>query len=244
MKLIAESLDEEVGKTYDKSDVKMMIKKIQTKKLEEAGYKNIIHKSISRATVRNYSALLADEGNIAISQSYISKSNTRYAAENSIRGSIATLGVIAATHFISVEEEDADICAEMKLLPTSTRKLYDIVTNHFRTAVYPVEPYMLYSTDDTTEYIFKGTKKKFIPYVLTTKSSISKRRTSAVYKCEDKKSMNGMRVKLTFTFSGVGTCFPFVCTVTGLTEREMPTGKNFIVVKVPGMCIGGGGVNR
>ena len=127
MKLIAESLDEEVGKTYDKSDVKMMIKKIQTKKLEEAGYKNIIHKSISRATVRNYSALLADEGNIAISQSYISKSNTRYAAENSIRGSIATLGVIAATHFISVEEEDTDIHAEMKLLPTSTWKLYDIL---------------------------------------------------------------------------------------------------------------------
>jgi len=100
MKIITELLDEEAGKAYDKSDVKMMIKKIQTKKLEEAGYKNIIHKIISRTTVRNYSALLADEGNIAISQSYISKSNTRYAAENSIRGSIATLGVIAATHFI------------------------------------------------------------------------------------------------------------------------------------------------
>ena len=52
--------------------------------------------------MRNYSALLANEDNIAISQSYMSKSNTRYAAENSIRGSIATLGVIAATHFISL----------------------------------------------------------------------------------------------------------------------------------------------
>ena len=31
--------------------------------------------------------------------------------------------------------------------------------------------------------------------------------------------------------------------MTGLTEREMPTGKNFIVVEVPGMCIGGGGVD-
>jgi len=93
MKQIAESLHGEVGKTYDKSDVKVMIKKVQTKKLEKAGYKNIIDKSICDQTLRNYSALLADEGNIAISQSYISKSNTRYAAENSIRGSIATLGV-------------------------------------------------------------------------------------------------------------------------------------------------------
>jgi hypothetical protein len=156
MKLIAESLDEEVRKTYDMSDVKMMIKKIQTKKLDEAGYKNIIIKRICRATVRNYSALLADEGNIAISQSYISKSNTRYAAENSIQGSIATLGVIAATHFISVEEVDTDIHANMKLLPTTTRKLYYKVTDFLGTAVYLVKPYLLYSTDDTTEYIFKG----------------------------------------------------------------------------------------
>lgn len=123
MKRIAESLNAEVGKTYDKSDVKIMIKKIQTEKLEKAGYKNIIDKSICDTSVRNYSALLANEGNIAISQSYMSKSNTRYAAENSIRGSIATLGVIAATHFISVEEEDTDIRSEMKLLPESTRKL-------------------------------------------------------------------------------------------------------------------------
>ncbi len=41
MKQKVESLEEEVGKTYNKCDVKMMIKKIQTKKLEKAGYKNI-----------------------------------------------------------------------------------------------------------------------------------------------------------------------------------------------------------
>ena len=69
MKQIAESLHREVGKTYDKSDVKVMIKKVQTEKLEKAVYKNIIDKSICDQTLRNYSALLADEGNIAISQS-------------------------------------------------------------------------------------------------------------------------------------------------------------------------------
>jgi hypothetical protein len=169
MKRIAELLDEEVGKTYDKSDVKMMIKKIQTEKLEEAGYKIIIDKSICDSLLRSYSALLANEGNIAISQLYILKSNTCYAAESSIRGSIATLGVVATTHFISVKEEDADIHVEMKLLPESTRKLYDMVADFFGTAVYPVEQYLLYSNADTTEYIIEGTQKKFVPYVLTKK---------------------------------------------------------------------------
>ncbi len=193
--------------------------------------------------MRNYSALLADEGNILISHSYTSKSNTWYAAENSIRGSIATLGVIATTHFITVDQEDKNICAELKSLPETTHKLYDIVTDFFGTPAYPVQPWLLYSTDDTTEYIYDGTKKAYVPYVLTTGTSISKRRTHAVYKCEDDKSMSGMHVKLTFTFSAMGTCFPLVCTVTGLTEREMPTGKEFIHVKVPGLCIGGSGVN-
>jgi hypothetical protein len=55
--------------------------------------------------------------------------------------------------------------------------------------------------------------------------------------------MSRMHVKLTFTFSAMGTCFPLVCTVTGLSEREMLTGKEFIHVKLPGLCIGGGGVN-
>jgi hypothetical protein len=108
---------------------------MQTEKLEKAGYKNIIEQSICDNTVKNYFALLADEGSVAISQWYISKSNTRYAAENSIRGSIATLGVVAATHFIPVEEENADIRAELKSLPSANRKLYDMATDIIGAAV-------------------------------------------------------------------------------------------------------------
>jgi len=54
---------------------------------------------------------------------------------------------------------------------------------------------------------------------------------------QDCKSMNGMRVKLTFTFTAMGNCFPLVVTVTGLTEWD------FVHVKIPGLCIGGGGVS-
>ena len=119
--------------------------------MEKARYKNIIETSICDSTLRNYSALLANEGNIAISQSYTSKSNTRYAAENSIRRSIATLRVVAITHFITVKEEDADICAEMKSMPAATSKLYNRVTDFFGAFICPVEPYLHYLTDDTTE---------------------------------------------------------------------------------------------
>ena len=48
--------------------------------------------------------------------------------------------------------------------------------------------------------------------------------------------MCGMRVKLTWTFSVSGTCAPLFITVSGLNDREMPPGKDLIVLKIPGLC--------
>ena len=59
---------------------------------------------------------------------------------------------------------------------------------------------------------------------------------------KDSKAMNGMRVKLTFSFTAGGNSFPVAVTVSGLTEKEMPLGEDFIHVEIPGMCIGGGDV--
>jgi hypothetical protein len=89
--------------------------------------------------------------------------------------------------------------------------MYEMVTDFFGTAVYPGEPYLLYLADNTTECIFEGTLKQFVPYVLTTKSLIAKRGTNAVCKCEDNKSMSGMHIKLTFIFSAQRDFCAFTC---------------------------------
>jgi len=75
-----------------------------------------------------------------------------------------------------------------------------------------------------------------------TKSLIMKRGTNELYRVQDCKSMNGMRMKLTFTFTAMGNCFPLVVTVTGLTKWEMSE-KDFVHVEISGLCIGGGGVS-
>jgi hypothetical protein len=54
--------------------------------------------------------------------------------------------------------------------------------------------------------------------------------------------MKGMHVKLTFTFTTMGNCFPLVVTVMGLTKKEMPR-KDFVHMEIPGLCISGGGVS-
>ena len=54
--------------------------------------------------------------------------------------------------------------------------------------------------------------------------------------------MKGVRVKLTFTFSAVGTCAPLFILVSGLSEREMPT-EDCIALLIKSLSIGGGGLN-
>ncbi len=49
-------------------------------------------------------------------------------------------------------------------------------------------------------------------------------------------------MKLTFTFTAMGNCFPLVVTVTRLTEWEMSR-QDFVYVEIPGLRIGGGGVS-
>ena len=115
--------------------------------------------------------------------------------------------------------------------------MVDAVSALWGTYIVPVCPELIISTDDTTEFIFEGTKNVAPKFVLATKSTIQKRGTNAIYRPEDSKATNGMHVKLTFSFTAEGNSFPIAVTVSGLTEKEMPPGENFIHVKIPGMSV-------
>jgi hypothetical protein len=84
------------------------------------------------------------------------------------------------------------------MLPQSSQRLVDAVSELWGTQVVPICPELIISTNDTTDYIFKGTKNVAPKFVLATKSSILEKGTSAIYRPEDSKAMNGMQVKLTF----------------------------------------------
>ena len=68
------------------------------------------------------------------------------------------------------------------------------------------------------------------------------RGTNAVYKFDGGKDMCGMRVKLTWTFNGARQYAPIFITVSGLNDTGLPPDKDFVILKVQGLCIGGVGV--
>jgi len=240
---IAEHCDSQPGRTFTRSDISDKIQEKHKERLVAAGIQPLVQKDMDARTVGRYFVQVADHCNISIAEKAIPKTNTRDAAENSLRAAVATLGIIGSTHLFPVDKLDEDLRKEMKNLPEDTTMMMDMMSRVFGCPVYPVRPEYIFSSDETTEYIYEGTKTKTDQFVLTSKKSIAKRATSSLFRVQNDKSMNGMRVKLTFTFSAIGTCMPLVCTVAGLTEREMPNGDEFIHVKIPGLCVGGGGVN-
>jgi hypothetical protein len=242
IKAIAESMELQSGRVWSEANITKALSDNHIKKIEEAGFVPLSAPDFSNGTKRNYLALLSSQANVSISQSSSQKTTTRYAAEKSLRASISNLALIASTHFIPVSSYDCDIREEMKSLPEPTKMLLHLVSNACGTSVFPLLPKLIVSIDDTTEYIFKGVKEAQPTFVLATKPLIMKRTTNSLYCVEDCKSMSGMRVKLTFTFTAMGNCFPLVVTVTGLTEQEL-SGQDFVHVEIPGLCIGGGGVS-
>ena len=54
--------------------------------------------------------------------------------------------------------------------------------------------------------------------------------------------MNGMKVKITFIFSAIGTCAPIFISVYGLTPKEFPK-EVCTILQVECLCIGGEGVS-
>ncbi|KAL7442860.1 hypothetical protein ACHAXH_009425 [Discostella pseudostelligera] len=175
-----------------------------------------------------YFVQVADHCNISIAEKTIPKTNTRDAAENSLRAAVVTLGIIGSTNLFPFETLDEDLLKEMNNLPKDTMMM-DMMSRVFGCLVYPVRPEYIFSSDEATEYIYEDVH--------------CKEGNQFSFRVQNDKSMNGMRVKLTFTVSAIGTCMPLVCTVAGLTERVMPNGDEFIHVKIPGPCVGGGGVN-
>ena len=112
---------------------------------------------------------------------------------------------------------------------------------HNNLPVYPLQPQYIYSTDDTVVYIYEGLGQKKEKFRLISTDSLNKQGSHSTYVLDNTNSMKGMRVKLTFTFSALGTCAPLFVSVTGLNERELPHEK-CLILKIEGMCVGGGGV--
>ncbi len=88
---MAKELDSQSSHGWSSGDISNMLVEIQPQKTNNEGYVPLSTPTVDKKTVRKYTALLAHQSNMSISKSCIMRTATRNAAENSLRGPIATL---------------------------------------------------------------------------------------------------------------------------------------------------------
>ncbi len=84
VKAIAENMENQSGRIVSQEDVVKLLSDHHMKKIEDAGFVPVDSPKFSSQTMRNYTALIASQANISISQTSTVKTTTRFAAENSI----------------------------------------------------------------------------------------------------------------------------------------------------------------
>ena len=73
-----------------------------------------------------------------------------------------------------------------------------------------MKPHNIWSIDDTTAYVFSGTPTPNEKTKLVTKDSVKASGSESIWQRDEGNSMKGMRVGMTFAFSGAGMCLPIV----------------------------------
>ena len=164
----------------------------------------------SSTTSQNYTALIASVADVAITKTTGAKTQTCYVAEISLISAMSFMLVVASTHFVLDIEEDIQVRQDMREASTGVKQLYNIVVDYYNLPVFPIKPQYIFSSDDTVVYTYEGKRKDSDEFRLVARKSLNVAGTSANYMHDDSNHICGMRVKLTFAFSAIGTCAPLL----------------------------------
>ena len=89
--------------------------------------------------------------------------------------------------------------------------------------IYPVNPNLVLSTDDTTVFVFEGTPRGSSDWQwkIFDKANRNSSVRSEFEVGEDGEHSGGLRVRLTFTFTASGLAAPPYVSISGLTAEEL-----------------------
>ena len=142
-----------------------------------------------------------------IIKSMRSITSNRFIFENSIRSALSYAMTILSTHFVLGKIMPSSTYETLSKGAKTTIKLVSRLNNNITCA--PVDPDLVFSTDDTSLYVHEGTCKVGDQWKITSKSYLDSRGSRSAYDIEKKENNhNRIKVKLTCTFSVTGAALP------------------------------------
>jgi len=205
-----------------------------------------------RRSVDRYFALYGDRQRKNLLHGKVQKkSMTHFTGEHSLRSSGSFAGVEAAIGLIVGEDERPNQFKKpIEEATDGAQKLEQIVWDaNDGESVYPVQPGMQFTFDDTTVFACEGINNdtgKADWKLLDPDESYAARSAYAVdLDGSESSHFRGQRIRLSFTMAGNGRVAPIWATRTGLTESELPSDvcpSGIYITQVPGLTIGGSNV--
>lgn len=178
------------------------------------------------------------------------KTASRYRSEHSVMCGYSYAMTALMTHYFDGPSPPwmKGKALAVENLASSTRTTVEMVKNALQAEnVYPANPNLVFSTDDTTLFVFEGTPpakggEEEWEWKLVDNTSGNTSVRSDFEVGSEAEQGGGLRVRLTFTFTASGLAAPPYVAVSGLTEDELspelcPDG--ILAEKVANPCKGG-----
>ena len=206
-----------------------------------------IHVQVTNQTAKamTLAAAMGDSVGTFTTKKLLTKTEKRFQSEHSLMMGYSYAATVLATHFVEGPSPRSLAKFQPDKLSGQAQETMDWMKEALgANQLYPVNPNLTLSTDDTTLFAFEGVKNSEGEWewkiVDETNGNANVRSDFKVG--EDAENNGGLRVRLTFTFTASGLAAPPYIAVSGLTGDELcpklcPDG--ILATEVPGLCKGG-----
>jgi len=236
--------------TFQLSDMKSSIEEKRKRTAEEDGLDpETIDCKVSSTTakVALIAAAMGDECGTLSNKKLLHKTSTRWQMEHSVQAAVSNTLTCISTHYIAGPTPPNLIGKfDEEKLSKSTKETIELMKEALGVDhVYPVNPNLSTSTDDTTIWksvVAQGGNGEWEWKLIDKENGNSSVRADFEEGADDADGSGGLRVRMTFTATATGLYAPAYISVSGLTEEELCPIKcpeGICVEKVQGLCKGG-----
>ena len=242
------------GNSISKTSLSTNINDLIRKEFENNNNKEYSSEVVPETTMRKYVNKIQSIPELNIMQSVSNKTESRAAAEFSIRSTICYLLVVLTTHFIRAKptkyhRQHKDLMSnpvyslirKLNCATLGINQTLDDSNNVIVEELIPVLPRLITSTDECTIFVSNKVISNKDEWYITSRPQAdnlptidSSKRDIFCTEMSGDKHHRGVRMTLNNTFSAGGRCAPVFACIYGLTSEEMP-GNDIVVMPIKGL---------
>ena len=241
------------GAAHSKRHLSSNLNALIRKEYEAKTGKQYTSEVIPEATMRKYINKVQSIPEFNVMENVSNKTESRAAAEFSIRSTICYLLVVLCTHFVRAKPtkyhcQQKDLMSNpvyclVRKLNSETIGINDEldVDNEIVEEFIPVLPRLVTSTDECTIFVSNKTINDKDNWYITSRpkashlpSIDSSKRDIFCTDMSGDKHHRGVRMTLNNTFTADGRCAPVFACIYGLSAEEMP-GNDIVVLPIKGL---------